>query len=202
MRHEHSLDALNFFLADVRQGLGPYLAIYLLTERHWAEDQIGFVMTIATVCGLIVQTPAGALTDLSHAKRAIVVTAALVVTGASILLPFMSSFVLVAGSQAATDAAAAFFGPAIAAGVALGRPPGLRIDRAGIALLGASLMIGLGSLSLSEALKAIDLDAIAIAHFRFFRTCGPFRPASRPFGAGAFGRDRHRHRVFLRLSRE
>jgi hypothetical protein len=29
MRHERSLDALNFFLADVRQGLGPYLAIYL-----------------------------------------------------------------------------------------------------------------------------------------------------------------------------
>jgi MFS family permease len=115
MRHEHSLDALNFFLADVRQGLGPYLAIYLLTERHWAEDQIGFVMRIATVCGLIVQTPAGALTDSSHAKRAIVVAAALVVTGASILLPFMSSFVFVAGSQAAADAAAAFFGPAIAA---------------------------------------------------------------------------------------
>jgi di/tricarboxylate transporter len=47
-------------------------------------------------------------------------------------------------------------------GVALGRAPGLRIDRAGIALVFASLMIGLGSLSLSEALKAIDLDAIAL----------------------------------------
>jgi len=115
MRHEYSLDALNFFLADIRQGLGPYLAIYLLTERHWTQDQIGFVMTIATVCGLIVQTPAGALTDSSHAKRAIIVAAALVVTGASILLPFVSSFVLVAGSQAAADAAAAFFGPVIAA---------------------------------------------------------------------------------------
>jgi MFS family permease len=115
MRHEHSLDALNFFLADVRQGLGPYLAIYLVTERQWAEDQIGFVMTIATVCGLIVQTPAGALTDASHAKRAIIVAAAVVVTGTSILLPFLSSFIFVAGSQAAADAAAAFFGPAIAA---------------------------------------------------------------------------------------
>jgi hypothetical protein len=28
---ERALDALNFFLADVRDGLGPYLAIYLLT---------------------------------------------------------------------------------------------------------------------------------------------------------------------------
>ncbi|MGH6851600.1 MAG: MFS transporter [Methylocella sp.] len=115
MRHEHSLDALNFFLADVRQGLGPYLAIYPLTERHWAEDRIGFVMTLATISGLIVQTPAGALTDASHAKRTIVAAAALAVTGASILLPFVSSFVFVAGSQVAADAAAAFFGPAIAA---------------------------------------------------------------------------------------
>ena len=115
MHYEHSLDALNFFLADVRQGLGPYLAIYLLTERHWAEDQIGFVMTIATVCGLIVQTPAGALTDSTHAKRAIIAAAAFAVTGATILLPSLSSFILVAGSQASADAAAAFFGPAIAA---------------------------------------------------------------------------------------
>jgi MFS family permease len=37
------------------------------------------------------------------------------VTGASILLPFMSSFLLVAGSQAAADAATSFFGPAIVA---------------------------------------------------------------------------------------
>src|ERR1700675_3564110 len=82
MRHERSLDALNFFLADVRQGLGPYLAIYLLTERHWAEDEIGLVMSIAAVSGLILQAPAGALIDVSHAKRAIIVAAALVVTSA------------------------------------------------------------------------------------------------------------------------
>lgn len=48
------------------------------------------------------------------------------------------------------------------AGVALGRMPGLRIDRAGIALVGASLMIALGTLSLEEAFKAVDLDAIAL----------------------------------------
>jgi Na+/H+ antiporter NhaD/arsenite permease-like protein len=48
------------------------------------------------------------------------------------------------------------------AGIALGRAPGLRIDRAGMALAGASLMIGLGTLSLDEALKAVDLDAIAL----------------------------------------
>jgi len=38
------LDAANFFLADVRDGLGPYLAIYLLTIQKWDEASIGVVM--------------------------------------------------------------------------------------------------------------------------------------------------------------
>ena len=42
-----ALDAANFFLADVRDGLGPYLAIYLLTEQKWDEASIGLVMSIA-----------------------------------------------------------------------------------------------------------------------------------------------------------
>ena len=35
------LDWLNFFLADVRDGLGPYLAIYLLTVQKWDEAIFG-----------------------------------------------------------------------------------------------------------------------------------------------------------------
>jgi len=46
--------------------------------------------------------------------------------------------------------------------VALGRLPGLRLDRAGAALVGASLMVASGSLSLEEAYRAIDLDIIAL----------------------------------------
>ena len=37
-----ALDAANFFLADVRDGLGPYLAIYLLTEQKWDEARTSF----------------------------------------------------------------------------------------------------------------------------------------------------------------
>ena len=40
--------------------------------------------------------------------------------------------------------------------------PGLSIDRAGIALVGAGLMVGSGALSLDDAYKAIDLDTIAL----------------------------------------
>src|SRR5216683_6373981 len=74
------LDWLNFFLADVRDGLGPYLAIYLLTVQKWDEASIGVVMSIAAAAGILAQTPAGALIDATRAKRAVVASAALAVT--------------------------------------------------------------------------------------------------------------------------
>ena len=48
------------------------------------------------------------------------------------------------------------------AGVALGRIPGLRLDRAGIALVGAVLMVAAGALTPAEAYGAIDLDTIVL----------------------------------------
>jgi MFS family permease len=110
-----SLDALNFFLADVRDGLGPYLAIYLLTEQKWDAGSIGLVMSLAAVAGIIAQTPAGALIDRSTAKRALIVAAALVVTAASITLPLLQRFELVAATQALAATAGAIFAPAVAA---------------------------------------------------------------------------------------
>jgi len=46
--------------------------------------------------------------------------------------------------------------------VAVGRLPGFRLDRAGAALLGASLMVAFGPLSLEEAYRAINLDTIVL----------------------------------------
>ena len=110
-----ALDALNFFLADVRGGLGPYLAIYFLTVRSWNEAEIGIVMSISAIAGILTETPGGALIDAIRAKRAAVVLAALVVTGGSLLLPFLSTFLTVTLSQATVSAVGSVFGPAIAA---------------------------------------------------------------------------------------
>ncbi|QXH98304.1 MFS transporter [Pseudomonas monsensis] len=114
-RNNLSLDSLNFFLADVRDGLGPYLAIYLLAVHHWDPASIGVVMTIAGIAALITQTPAGALVDGTRAKRALIAIAALLVTGSCLLLPFVTSFSLVALTQALSAAAASVFAPAICA---------------------------------------------------------------------------------------
>ena len=114
-RNNLSLDSLNFFLADVRDGLGPYLAIYLLAVHQWQPSSIGMVMTLAAVAGLITQGPAGALIDRVRSKRAVVAVAALLVTLGCLVLPFTSSFGLVALTQALSAVAASVFAPAIAA---------------------------------------------------------------------------------------
>ncbi|MGB8922616.1 MAG: MFS transporter [Pseudomonas sp.] len=114
-RNNLSLDSLNFFLADVRDGLGPYLAIYLLAVHHWEPASIGLVMTLAGVAALLTQTPAGALVDNTRSKRAVIAIAALLVTGSCVVLPFITSFSLVAITQALSAAAASVFAPAISA---------------------------------------------------------------------------------------
>ena len=118
-RSLRGLDALNFFLADVRDGLGPYLAIYLIAVRGpshgWNEATTGLVMTIAGFAGLIAQTPVGALVDKTRHKRVIVIAGALAVTASCLVLPFISNFYLVSATQSIAGIAGAIFAPAIAA---------------------------------------------------------------------------------------
>ena len=76
--------------------------------------------------------------------------------------------------------------------VAIGRMPGLRIDRAGAAFLGGALMVGVGALTLDQAYAAIDLDTIALLLGMMvlvanLRLAGFFRLAT----AWAVGRARH-----------
>lgn len=114
-----ALDALNFFLADVRDGLGPYLAIYLLAVRGpshgWNEATVGAVITMAGIAGLVFQTPLGALVDRVTRRRMIIVVAASAVTISSLLLPFVSGFAVVAATQSVASIAGAAVAPAIAA---------------------------------------------------------------------------------------
>ncbi|MGO9599451.1 MAG: SLC13 family permease [Isosphaeraceae bacterium] len=47
-------------------------------------------------------------------------------------------------------------------GLALGKVPGLRIGRAGISMVGAAAMLGLGVLSMRDAAKAVDYETIVL----------------------------------------
>ena len=61
-----------------------------------------------------------------------------------------------------TIAAACLIFLATYAVVALGKIPVYRIDRAGAALLGGSLMVATGVLSLDEAYRAVDFNTVAL----------------------------------------
>ena len=70
MKSRAPLDWLNFFLADVKDGIGPFLAIFLLSSQHWEPGKIGVVMTIAGVATVAARTPFGALIDgIARAAR-------------------------------------------------------------------------------------------------------------------------------------
>ena len=55
-----SLDAINFLLSDVRGALGPYLNVFLVTQQHWSQAEVGLVTALGGWLGLAVQTPVGA----------------------------------------------------------------------------------------------------------------------------------------------
>src|SRR5260221_7641290 len=81
-----SLDAINFLLADVRGALGPYLNVFLVTQRHWSQSEVGLVTMVGGLLGLAVQTPIGAAIDETRTKRgAIVLALAVLGIGAVII---------------------------------------------------------------------------------------------------------------------
>lgn len=114
-RNRLALDNLNFFLADVRDGLGPYLAIWLLVTQAWDASSIGVVMSVAGIATLVFQTPAGALIDAVRWKRAAIAGGAGIVAIAAVVMVATPSFAVVFGSQIVLGAAAAVFTPALAA---------------------------------------------------------------------------------------
>src|SRR3978361_1059369 len=63
-----ALDLVNFFVADVQTGFGPFVAVYLTTHK-WTQVEIGFALTLGTMTSLISQLPAGLLVDSMRNKR-------------------------------------------------------------------------------------------------------------------------------------
>ena len=114
-RNRSPLDWLNFFLADVRGGLGPYVGIFLLTEQHWNQAEIGVVATVASIVGLALQTPIGALIDASHRKRAIIIAGLLMLSLGAMAIAFAPTFPVVLTAQAVMGVAGELFPPAVAA---------------------------------------------------------------------------------------
>ena len=58
VRGGRALDLLNFFVADVQTGFGPFVSVYLTTQR-WTQFDIGLVQSAAGLISLVGQMPGG-----------------------------------------------------------------------------------------------------------------------------------------------
>ena len=67
-RSLRGLDLVNFFIADVQTGFGPFVAVYL-TAHKWTEVQIGLALTLGTIASVVSQMPSGAIVDAMANKR-------------------------------------------------------------------------------------------------------------------------------------
>ena len=67
-RSLRGLDWFIFFVADVQTGFGPFVAVYLTTQK-WTQGDIGLVLSAAGFVSLIAQMPGGALVDAAKSER-------------------------------------------------------------------------------------------------------------------------------------
>ena len=92
---------------------------------------------------------------------AIGILSAIIALALSAAVATLASPGSVLGADTVKLAAGAIFAGADLA-LAIGTIPGLRIDRAGVALVGACLMVGAGVLTLEEASRAVDFGTITL----------------------------------------
>ena len=110
----HGLDAVNFFLAGVLAGFGPYVAVYL-ADQKWTQEKIGFVLSASALAGLLSQVPGGELLDNTRSKRVIVAFGVLVVALSAMIIEFRPDFSLVLIALMLQGVTGGILGPAIAA---------------------------------------------------------------------------------------
>jgi MFS family permease len=113
-----ALQSLNFFMADMQAGVGPFLGVFLLSHG-WKSGLIGTVMALGGLAGVLMSAPAGAWVDASRRKRALVAVTGVCTMFASAIVLLSQSFWAVALSQVATAIASAAIGPAVS-GITLG----------------------------------------------------------------------------------
>jgi MFS family permease len=108
------LDWLNFFLAGMQSGFGPFVAV-LLAVGGWSQENIGFVLTAGGFAGLLSQLPGGELLDATRSKRLLVALGANVVALSALVIAFWPTLPVVFAALVLQGLTGGFLGPAIAA---------------------------------------------------------------------------------------
>lgn len=118
IRDRAALQAVNFFMADMEAGMGPFLGV-LLASRGWTTGAIGTVITLGAIVGMCTVAPAGALVDATTRKRACVIVVGLAAVAASAVILTSRQFWVVAAAQSVMCVSGAMIAPAVI-GITLG----------------------------------------------------------------------------------
>jgi MFS family permease len=111
---ERGLDWFTFFVADIQTGFGPFLAIYLTTQK-WNQADIGLVLAAGSIAGLVSQLPGGWIVDIAPSKRKAAMLAVAGIGVSALLIALWPSFVGILTAKLVHVASSSVLGPAIAA---------------------------------------------------------------------------------------
>jgi MFS family permease len=127
-RSLRGLDLVNVFMADVKDGVGVYLSVYLLAEQKWDPSHIGLVVAIPWLVSILAQSPVGGFIDRTRRKRLMLVVASAIVALSCLTVVFFPRFLPIAGAQVALGLVQTIFPPCVAA-ITLGMVGHARMSR-------------------------------------------------------------------------
>jgi predicted MFS family arabinose efflux permease len=113
-RSLRGLDWFIFFVADVQTGFGPFVSVYLTTQK-WTQFDIGLVLSAAGFVSLIGQMPGGALVDAARSERLVGGLAVAAICLSALAYAAMPIFPMVLSAAVLHSLASCVLGPAIAA---------------------------------------------------------------------------------------
>jgi MFS family permease len=101
-------------LADVQTGFGPFIAVYL-TSQKWTQVDIGLVLSVGSLIALVGQIPGGALVDAARSERLVAGLALTAIAGSALAYALLPIFPVVLTAAALHAAASCVLGPCIVA---------------------------------------------------------------------------------------
>jgi MFS family permease len=108
-----ALDGVNFFVAGVLAGFGPFVAFFL-GAQGWSQERIGLVLSVGGIAGLLAQLPGGELLDVVQSKRLLVAAGSVMVGLGALIIAFRPEFVPVSLALMLQGTTSGFLGPGIA----------------------------------------------------------------------------------------
>jgi MFS family permease len=156
-----SLNLLNFFIAAVQAGFGPFVAVWL-TQNNWSQTAVGLALSVGSGVSMLGQLPGGWLVDAVHLKRYVMTAALAATAAAALLLAFMPTTWPVAVAETLNALSACIITPAIAAitlrlcgHAAYSERLGMNARYASLGAAGAAALLGVCAWYLSQRAEFI-----------------------------------------------